>query len=101
MVGEALHDYDKELCEYAAGNARTHLLDRDFARFLSRELPLPLFTYIQDGRDPEVEQDLLLLGDGELFTLINVLSCCPTELRREWQPDEHLHRRHVNALHEV
>src|SRR4051794_9245963 len=59
----ALHEYDLDLCDYAAGNVRARLGDPDFARFLKEELPPSLFAYLQQGLDPEDEQNLLLLGE--------------------------------------
>lgn len=97
-LGEALHDYDLELCDLAASNVRIHLQDPDFAGHLKEGLPKGLYRYLQKGRDPKVEQDLLLLGDGELDVLIDALSWCAG---REWQPYESLHRWHVHTLREV
>src|SRR5438128_1406425 len=101
MAGDALNDFDKQLSDYAAGNVRTHLGDPDFAGFLKGELPPALYSYFRRGRNHEVEQDVLLLGEGELDAIIDALSCCPQELVREWEPHEPLHRRHVHTLSEV
>lgn len=44
MIGDALHDFDKQLCDHAAGNVRTHLGDPDFAGSLKEDLPPALYA---------------------------------------------------------
>jgi excisionase family DNA binding protein len=101
MLGDALHNYDLELCDYAGGNVRLHLGDPEFAELLAKGLPSALVAYFHQSLDPTAEENLLLLTDDELYDLEVTIQCSDPAPGRLWEPYESLHRRHIHTLQEV
>jgi hypothetical protein len=101
MVGEHLHRYDLEICDYLIGNVVSHMDNSDYIGDLEKALTCrPLLHYLVQSQDCSIDGDdrRLLLNDAELDRLELVFS---DELDRSWFADEDLHRRYLATVAEV
>lgn len=102
MIGQRLHDYDLDLCDYLIGNVAQYMASPWFALRVQETLTsLTLLNYLQarQNQAPDAEQIRLLLNDDELYRLELVFQ--ENDLDRRWEPYEPLHRRFVDTLPEV
>jgi hypothetical protein len=100
MIGEHLHRFDLEICDYLVGNVVSHMDRPDYCADLKMVLNSPLLDYLVQALDCSIDGDdrRLLLNDAELDRLELVFS---DELDRPWLADEDLHRRYLTTVAEV
>jgi len=101
MIGEQLHKYDLEVCDYILGNIRPHLDDTAFAAEVYGALPPRLEQYLRAGLQQDSPPELLLLDDVELDTLESALTVSYAELDRFWVPYDSLYGRHLYCVREI
>src|SRR5262249_2979080 len=87
MAGQRLHEYDKQLCNYAVDTVLQY-------EKLARRQPAPaLRASVWAVEDPAVDRERLLLSDDEWKAPAVPFRCSPSEFAREGGPYESLHRR--------
>ncbi len=101
-AGGELRPYDLDLCDYAMSNIRVNMGHPEFRAWVEEQTTSAgLLQYLQNGLDPTVDQERLLLNDDELQDLIDTLSCAEPILDRMWSPYEDLHHRYFETVKDV
>jgi excisionase family DNA binding protein len=102
MLGEHLHTFDRQLCDYTLANVLQHMHRSPFAAQVAENLarrPL-LLDHLKNAADPSLDgEDVrLLLHDKELHSPETAVEFAVSFL---WQPDRELHRRHLQTVVEA
>jgi hypothetical protein len=102
MIGDDLHEYDLQLCDYALSAIREHMDVPAFSEWMRDQLSPPaLLQFLVDGSDPAVEQEPMLLSDPEFYQITLALDGIPRNLDRPWLAYDELHARYVQTLTDV
>jgi len=101
MVGNHLHAFDLQLCDYLVGNIVQHMDRPEYSAELEAVLTCrPLLDYLKQANDKSLDAEdvRLLLNNEELNRLELTFE---GELDRRWEPYEALHRRYIKTVKEV
>lgn len=100
MLGDKLHCFDLELCQYVLANIRGNADRPDFASYIARQLDAPILAYFK-ALAGEGEPPSLLLTDTDFCDLAETFEGGPHRFDRYWVAHEPLHRRGIHCVPEI